>query len=129
MTANRNNTSSAWIRYWVIATIFPHSRQNAIEEIILAIPSAKGKTVREIVAICRQTPAKLRIFQGTDDLLDRRHRLREIQLEDLLRREPVKMNLEEIALYLNDKTVLVSGAGGSIGSELCRQVCMHGIKK
>jgi len=101
----------------------------AIEEIILAIPSAKGKTVREIVAICRQTPAKLRIFQGTDDLLDRRHRLREIQLEDLLRREPVKMNLEEIALYLNDKTVLVSGAGGSIGSELCRQVCMHGIKK
>ena len=101
----------------------------AIEEIILAIPSAKGKTVREIVAICRQTPAKLRIFQGTDDLLDRRHRLREIQLEDLLRREPVKMNLEEVALYLNDKTVLVSGAGGSIGSELCRQVCMHGIKK
>lgn len=101
----------------------------AIEEIILAIPSAKGKTVREIVAICRQTPAKLRIFQGTDDLLDRRHRLREIQLEDLLRREPVKINLEEIALYLNDKTVLVSGAGGSIGSELCRQVCMHGIKK
>ncbi len=101
----------------------------AIEEIILAIPSAKGKTVREIVAICRQTPAKLRIFQGTDDLLDRRHRLREIQLEDLLRREPVKMNLEEIALYLNDKTVLVSGAGGSIGSELCRQICMHGIKK
>lgn len=101
----------------------------AIEEIILAIPSAKGKTVREIVAICRQTPAKLRIFQGTDDLLDRRHRLREIQLEDLLRREPVKMNLEEVALYLNDKTVLVSGAGGSIGSELCRQACMHGIKK
>lgn len=101
----------------------------AIEEIILAIPSAKGKTVREIVGICRQTPAKLRIFQGTDDLLDRRQRLREIQLEDLLRREPVKLNLEEIARYLNDKTVLVSGAGGSIGSELCRQVCMHGIKK
>lgn len=100
-------------------------KKHDIEEIILAIPSASGNAIREIVDICQQTPARLRIFQGGGDLLNDTKRFRDIELEDLLRREPVHLNLEEIASYLTGKTVLVSGAGGSIGSELCRQICEY----
>jgi FlaA1/EpsC-like NDP-sugar epimerase len=102
----------------------PHIVEHyGIEEIIIAMPSASGRVIRELIEICQSTPAKLRIFQGTGDLLSRDSKIRNIELEDLLRREPVKLNLEEIAAYLTGKTVLVSGAGGSIGSELCRQIC------
>ena len=102
----------------------PHIVEHyGIEEIIIAMPSASGRVIRELIEICQSTPAKLRIFQGTGDLLSRDNKIRNIELEDLLRREPVKLNLEEIAAYLTGKTVLVSGAGGSIGSELCRQIC------
>ncbi|MGI5912506.1 MAG: polysaccharide biosynthesis protein [Syntrophomonadaceae bacterium] len=94
-----------------------------IEELIIAMPSASGRVIRELIAICQSTPAKLRIFQGAGDLLRRGSKIRNIELEDLLRREPVQLNLQEIAAYLTGKTVLVSGAGGSIGSELCRQIC------
>jgi len=100
-----------------------------IEEIIIAMPSAGGKTIRELLNICQSTPARLRIFQGSNGWLNTSNELRPIQLEDLLRREPVAINLDEIATYLRDKVVLVSGAGGSIGSELCRQLCQHGISK
>lgn len=93
-----------------------------VEEIIIAIPSASGRTIREIVDICRQTQARVRIFQGTNELLADKYNFREIQLEDLLRREPVQLNLNTISGYIQDKTILVSGAGGSIGSELCRQI-------
>lgn len=96
-----------------------------IEEIIIAMPSAPGRTIKEIMDICRETPAKVRIFQGSSEMLgDTTYRIRDIQVEDLLRREPVKMNLDEVAHYLEGKTVLVSGAGGSIGSELCRQIAV-----
>lgn len=102
----------------------PHIVEHyGIEEIIIAMPSASGRVIRELIGICSATPAKLRIFQGASDLLSQRSRIRNIELEDLLRREPVQLNLQEIAAYLNEKTVLVSGAGGSIGSELCRQIC------
>ncbi len=96
-----------------------------IEEIVIAMPSVDGKTIRDIVNICRETGVRLRIFEGADDLLHSRSRIRDIQVEDLLRREPVKLDLEGIAAYLRGKTVLVSGAGGSIGAELCRQICQH----
>lgn len=96
----------------------------SVEEIIIAMPSTTGKAIREIISICRETPAKLRIFQGSSEIL-KQTRIRNIELEDLLRREPVKMDLDEIASYLKGKNVLVSGAGGSIGAELCRQISMH----
>ncbi|NLK52733.1 MAG: polysaccharide biosynthesis protein, partial [Syntrophomonadaceae bacterium] len=101
-------------------------RKERIENIIIAMPSVSGKTVREILEICRQTPAKLKILPGVYEIIDDRVRvskIRDVQLEDLLQREPVRLNLEEIAHYLNQKIVLVTGAGGSIGSELCRQIC------
>lgn len=97
-------------------------REHNIEEIIIAIPSASGKSIREIMEICSQTPAKVRIFQGTTELLADTYNIREIELADLLRREPVELNLNIISSYIQDKAVLVSGAGGSIGSELCRQI-------
>lgn len=102
----------------------PHIVEHyGIEEIIVAMPSAGGRVIRELIEICQSTPAQMRIFQGAGDLLSQGNKIRNIELEDLLRREPVKLNLEEIAAYLTGKTVLVSGAGGSIGSELCRQIC------
>jgi FlaA1/EpsC-like NDP-sugar epimerase len=96
-----------------------------IQEIIIAMPSAEGKVIREIVGICSSTPARVRTFQGTGVFFRPREMIRDIQLEDLLRREPLQLNLDEIALYLTNKSVLVTGAGGSIGSELCRQVCAY----
>ncbi len=96
-----------------------------VQEIIIAIPSATGRTVREIIAICQETSASIKILPGMFELLDGKvtvNHIREVQVEDLLGREPVKLDLEEISQYLNKKVVLVTGAGGSIGSELCRQI-------
>lgn len=101
----------------------------SIDEIIIAMPSVDGKTIREIMEICRQTPARLRIFPAGEALFQGSKRIRDIELEDLLRREPVRLNMDEIAAYLKGQVVLISGAGGSIGSELCRQVSMHGASK
>jgi len=97
-------------------------KEYQVEEIIIAIPSASGRIIREIMDICRQTQARVRIFQGTSELLVDKYNFREVQMEDLLRREPVQLNLNKISGYIQNKTVLVSGAGGSIGSELCRQI-------
>jgi len=99
-------------------------KEYQVEEIVIAIPSASGRTIREVMDICRQTQARVRIFQGTNELLADKYDFREVQLEDLLRREPVQLNIQKISGYIQDKIVLVSGAGGSIGSELCRQISM-----
>ena len=95
-----------------------------INEIIIAMPSVTGETVRDILNICRQTSARIRILPGIYASACRNlvQNLRNVQMEDLLRREPVNTNIEEIASYIEGKSVLVTGAGGSIGSELCRQL-------
>ncbi|MFY9204075.1 MAG: nucleoside-diphosphate sugar epimerase/dehydratase, partial [Limnochordia bacterium] len=84
-----------------------------------------GKRIRDIVAICQATSAKIKILPGIFDLIDGNvtvNQIREVQVEDLLGREPVKVDLESMAGYIRDQVVLVTGAGGSIGSELCRQL-------
>lgn len=95
------------------------------EEIIIAMPSASGQTIREILDIARTTEARVKtlpsIYNGLKSSV--LAHLRDVNMEDLLRREPVEIDLEEIASYIGGKTVLVTGAGGSIGSELCRQIC------
>ena len=96
-----------------------------IEEIILAMPSVASDQVSNIVSICRQLPCRINVLPGLYQLMDGKasiQQLRPLQIEDLLPRDPVKLDLQEIAGYLTDKVVLVTGAGGSIGSEICRQV-------
>lgn len=96
-----------------------------IEEVIIAMPSAPGPVVREIVNTCRKLEVAVKTLPGMYELIDGRvtvNAIREVQVEDLLRREPVSVDLKEIAAYLKGRRVLVTGAGGSIGAELCRQV-------
>lgn len=103
--------------------------ENKVNEIIIAIPSLGGAQLREIVRTCKQTGCAVKIVPGIYGLIDSKvnvHQLRDVDLEDLLRREPVKLELEQIASYLTGKRVLVTGAGGSIGSEICRQVAKLG---
>lgn len=96
-----------------------------VSEIIIAIPSASSDSLKEIVEICNQTGASLKILPGVYDLLSGKltvSSIREVEVEDLLGRDPVSVDLEQVAGYLKGETVLVTGAGGSIGSELCRQI-------
>jgi len=96
-----------------------------VNEIIIAIPSIGGSQLREIVQGCKQTSCAVKIVPGIYELIDGNvtvQQLRNVDLEDLLRRDPVTLDLEQIAGYLTGKRILVTGAGGSIGSELCRQI-------
>ncbi|WP_258359784.1 polysaccharide biosynthesis protein [Moorella sulfitireducens] len=100
-----------------------------VEEIVIAMPSVRGRVIREIVEICHGTGADLRILPGIYDILDgtvKMDPIREVRIEDILGREPVRVDLAAMAGYLTGETVLVTGAGGSIGSELCRQVAGFG---
>jgi len=95
-----------------------------IDEIIIAMPSVDRQVIKDTVRICRSTLAEVRILPGVYEIIDGKvsvERIRPVKLEDLLGREPVKVDLKAIASYLKEKVVLVTGAGGSIGSELCRQ--------
>lgn len=103
-----------------------------VDEIIIAIPSAGQKTVKEILEICNETGCKMRILPGIYQLIKGEvsaSKLREVQIEDLLGREPVKFDLDTVAAYVKGKIVLVTGGGGSIGSELCRQLAAYGVKQ
>ena len=100
-------------------------RSEAIEEIIIAIPSASGKALRRIVRCCEGVGVKFKTLPSVSDLISEtvsvRH-IRDVNLDDLLGRAPVRLETLEIHSYIAGKTVLVTGAGGSIGSEICRQV-------
>jgi FlaA1/EpsC-like NDP-sugar epimerase len=96
-----------------------------IDQVVIAIPSAPPAEIRRIVDICRECEVDTRILPGLFDLIDGRvsvSQLREVSLEDLLGREPVELDNASISDYIEGKRVLVTGAGGSIGSELCRQI-------
>ena len=100
-------------------------QQLQIQEILIAMPSARGKTVRELVQICRNTPANLKILPDLNKIVDGEVHLsdlRSVSVEDLLGREAAQLDLNLISSYLRGKRILVTGAGGSIGSELCRQI-------
>jgi len=96
-----------------------------IDEIIIAIPSISKKVLHGIVRSCQTTGCKIKILPGIYEMIDGKVNvkdIREVKIEDLLGREEVNINLEEISEYLVDETILVTGGGGSIGSELCRQI-------
>lgn len=94
-------------------------------EVVIALPSAGGDVVRKVVEAARQCGMNSRIIPGINDLITGKveiSQLRKVDLEDLLRREPVKLNTDQIQAYIHNKRILVTGAGGSIGSEIVRQV-------
>jgi FlaA1/EpsC-like NDP-sugar epimerase len=96
-----------------------------IDEVIIAMPSASGETVKAIVKICEKTGVDLKIMPGVFNVLSGSvdtTAIRQVQVEDLLGRDPVAVDLEQVAGYLTGATVMVTGGGGSIGSEICRQV-------
>ena len=101
------------------------ARGYGIDEIIIAIPSATGRQIRAIVERCRSTDVRFKVLPGVGDLIDGRvsiQQVRDVDLNDLLGREPIALDEARISHYLKGKRVLVTGAGGSIGSEICRQV-------
>jgi len=96
-----------------------------VDEVIIAMPSASGESVREIVQICEKSGVDLKIMPGVYDIISgdiNVNPIRQVQVEDLLGRDPVSVDLEEVAGYVSGETVFVTGAGGSIGSEICRQI-------
>jgi len=103
-----------------------------IDEIIVAIPSASRLVIREILDICKDTECKLRVLPGIYQLVNGEvsvSKLRDVEVEDLLGRDPVSVDLDAIMGYITGKVVLVTGGGGSIGSELCRQIASHNPKQ
>lgn len=103
-----------------------------ITKIIIAMPSAPKSTIKEIVDLCQHTECKIRILPGMYQLVSGEvsvSQLREVEIGDLLGREQIKVNLNEILGYVQNKVVLVTGGGGSIGSEICRQLAGHGVKQ
>lgn len=106
--------------------------RNDINEIIIAMPSATRKAVAEIVSICKETGCELRILPGIYQLMNGEvsvKKLRKVDIEDLLGRDTIKADMNSIASYVKDKVVLVTGGGGSIGSELCRQLATQEPKQ
>ena len=103
-----------------------------IEEIIVAIPSLNGKEKKEILDLCAETGCKLKIVPGLYQLINNEvsaSQIRNVEIEDLLGREPVRIDNNSILKYVENEVVLVTGGGGSIGSEICRQIAAHNPKQ
>ncbi len=103
-----------------------------IDEIFITMPSASRKEVKNIIEICYQTNCKIKVLPGMYQLINEEltvSQLRDVSIEDLLGRDPIQVNLDEILGYVQNKVVMVTGGGGSIGSELCRQLAAHGVKQ
>ncbi len=103
-----------------------------IDEIIVAMPSISRSELRKVLEICKETSCKLRSLPGMYQLVNGEvnvSKLRDIEVEDLLGRDPISVDIDSILGYVQNKTVLVTGAGGSIGSELCRQIAGHKPKQ
>ena len=104
----------------------------AADEVLIAIPSATGEQMQRFTTMCQRAKIQFRTVPALRDILNGQltiQHLREVQIEDLLGRDPVKIDLREVRLGLAGKVVLVTGAAGSIGSELCRQIRSYGPRK
>lgn len=103
-----------------------------IEQVVIAVDQAQGKEIRRIISLCTSIPVKAQIVPSLNELAHGRvsvSRVRDVQIEDLLGREPVELDDENLHEFLTDKTVMVTGAGGSIGSELVRQIIDYRPRK
>jgi len=112
--------------------IFSSVRKYAVKRIFFAIPSASPEDRKDILNICAETGCELKQLPGIYQLLDGRvtvSAMKDVSVEDLLGREPITTDMKEVFDFINGKTVMVTGGGGSIGSELCRQVAAHAPEK
>ncbi|MDO5718288.1 MAG: nucleoside-diphosphate sugar epimerase/dehydratase [Tissierellia bacterium] len=108
------------------------TKKYKIDEIIVALPSASNKDQKEILDICSKTSVKVRIVPGVYEMIDGKIELndiRDIEIDDLLGRDEIKLNTSELYGFLKDKVIMVTGGGGSIGSELCRQIVKYDPKQ
>lgn len=114
-------------------TIIENANRYGINEIIIAVPSAPKSEQQKILQICQKVPnCELKLLPGVYQLVNGEvtvSKLRSVEIEDLLGREPVKITTEKIGRYVSDKVVMVTGGGGSIGSELCRQIAANGVRQ
>lgn len=107
-------------------------KNHCIDEIIICIANINPKRKREIINICKQTDAKIKTIPGIYEIIDGKvniTKVRDVQIEDLLGREPIKMNLDDMNGIIKNKIIMVTGGGGSIGSELCRQIVKYEPKQ
>lgn len=114
------------------SVILKNVEKYKIDKIILAIPSASKEERREILEICKMTKCELKMLPGMYQLIDGElniGKLRDVEITDLLGRDPIRVNLDEIMGYVEQKVIMVTGGGGSIGSELCRQIAMYNPKQ
>lgn len=113
-------------------TIGENVKKYHISEIIIAIPSMKNSEMKKLLEVCQECECKIKILPGMYQLLNEEltiSKLRSVEVEDLLGRDPIKVNNDEITEYVTDKVILVTGGGGSIGSELCRQLAQRKPKQ
>ncbi|WPC44731.1 nucleoside-diphosphate sugar epimerase/dehydratase [Clostridium sp. JS66] len=108
------------------------AKQLNIDEILIAIAAIDSKTKKELLDICKKTGCKVKLIPGIYEIIDGKftlNKLREVNFEDLLGRDPVNLDMEQISDYIKGRTIMVTGGGGSIGSELCRQIIKFSPKE
>jgi FlaA1/EpsC-like NDP-sugar epimerase len=108
------------------------AESHRVDEIIIAMPSTSAQEMKQILDICKQTACELKRLPGMFQLVNGDviiSKLKDVDVNDLLGREPIKVDLDSIMGYVSGKVVMVTGGGGSIGSELCRQVASHKPKQ
>lgn len=113
-------------------SIIENVEKHTVTDIIIAMPSTPRKTVKEVLDICNKTNCRLKILPGMYQLINEEvsvNRIRDVDIEDLLGRESIDINLDDITKYVAGKVIMVTGGGGSIGSELCRQLVKHNVKQ
>lgn len=113
-------------------SIMESVKKYKIDQILFAIPSAKPEVRRDILNICKETGCELKSLPSVNQLTSGKvtlSKMKPVAVEELLGRDPIKVNMDEIFQYLKGKTILVTGGGGSIGSELCRQIAEHEPKQ
>ena len=132
---DKNKTGKILLGVKVLGTrneLVKIASEKGIDEIIIAMPSVKGKEIKAIINICKETNCKLTILPGLYEIIEGKvsiSQLRPVEIEDLLGRDPVKLDTTAVKEYLAGKIVLITGAGGSIGSEIVRQVAKMQPKK
>ena len=113
-------------------TILENVKKYQVEKIYLAIPSATAAQRRDLLNICKETSCELKNLPGMYQFMLGEvtvSRMKDVSIEDLLGREPIQADMQKVYEYINGKTVMVTGGGGSIGSELCRQIASHNPKQ